>query len=741
MKREAATPPPTLPDSHLDPARSAEAKSVADALRMRSHEPQPHAVPAMTGPGEGPAGAPAPPPSAGQPAATRVQIAHIADMRVFRPTLIAMMSALESTAAPVTVHFFGWRLTQEAHGLLERAIQRYPGSVLRYHEIPERMTDSARDKDDKVYSATRLAILHIPQLLEGKVLYLDSDVLVHADIATLFDIDLGDCHIGAVQCFTCLQDHFTQLHQERNKKMRRVEFQRDERLMAPYSLSDRFNAGVLLFNNDVIRSVPGAADALTDSLGLMNDQPILNHHFKGRVFWLHPSWNVASGLHHLYNRMGHAMTDAPNHGVHNPPRISHFLGHAKPWHDFSLTELRQSVQKTRESLCQKLGVTMQGDIDFFFFSLKDEFTVIEYIQAVRFYRKSAERLMHILGEGDGDVAWMRHEIWQSPPSSGAGQRVRSAESRDRSQSGMTGNRRQIAFATDVNYFTPTLVAMASAIEGASAPVDIHFMGFGLTVQHRTRLNAFARRYPETRIHYHGLTPKMLKGAIRHSYWTPTTLAILQVPKLAEGKVLFLDSDLIVSGDVCELFDLDMADFLVAAVRDFSALRQSLDPGNKYTAHRTKLMHPLPLHCYFNSGVVMFNNDSIDQDPEIAGKLKAGVVDNAGDQDILNACFKERALYIDNSWNVMAGFASMYSEIQKRTVPEEIRFRHQRPNALHFTGRIKPWHKFDFDGVTPDSKEIASGDLQCAPDEKCISEYVASVQQWRSIAGRVLRALV
>ena len=350
----------------------------------------------MSGPGAYLPGAAAPQHGAGQVAAAQVQIAHIADMRVFRPTLVAMMSALESTTAPVTVHFFGYRLTQEAHGQLERAIRCYPGSVLRYHEIPDRMTDSARGNDDKVYSATRLAILHIPRLLEGKVLYLDSDVLVHADIATLFDIDLGDSHIGAVHCFTCLQDHFTQLHQERNNEMRRIEFQRDERLMDPHSVNDRFNSGVVLFNNDVIRSVPGAADAITDNVGLMNDQPVLNHHFKGRVFWLNPSWNVAPGLHHMYNRMGHAMTDTENHRVYNPPRISHFLGHAKPWHDFSLTDLRSSVQKTREDLCEKLGITKRGDIDFFFFALKDEFTVIEYTWAVRFYRKSAERLMHIL---------------------------------------------------------------------------------------------------------------------------------------------------------------------------------------------------------------------------------------------------------------------------------------------------------------------------------------------------------
>lgn len=302
---------------------------------------------------------------------------------------------------------------------------------------------------------------------------------------------------------------------------------------------------------------------------------------------------------------------------------------------------------------------------------------------------------------------------------------------------MTGTRRQIALATDRNYFAATLVAMATAIEGASAPLDVHFLGHGLTDQDKMRLNAVVRRWPETRIHYRELTPEMLEGAASHDYWTATTLAILQVPKVAEGKVLFLDSDLIVGGDVCELFDLDMADFHIAAVRDFGILRESLDPDNMYTEANAKLMEPLPLHCMFNSGVVMFNNDIINRDPETAGKLNAETTKYLGDQGIMNVCFKGKTLYISNSWNVMAGFASMFPEIQEKTVPEEIRFRHEPPNVLHFTGKIKPWNSFDFDSITPDSKEIADGALQCAANEKCISEYVDLVYRYRSIASRLV----
>ena len=305
---------------------------------------------------------------------------------------------------------------------------------------------------------------------------------------------------------------------------------------------------------------------------------------------------------------------------------------------------------------------------------------------------------------------------------------------------MTEARPQIALATDRNYFAATLVALATAIEGASAPLDVHFLGSGLTDREKMRLNAVIRRWPETRIHYRELTAEMLEGAVAHDYWGPTTLAILQVPKVAEGKVLFLDSDLIVGGDVCELFDLDMADFHIAAVRDFGVLRESLDPNSKHTESFAKVTRPLPLHCHFNSGVVMFNNDSINQDPEIAGKLRAGAVDCAGDQMILNACFKGKTLYINNSWNVMAGFASLFPEIQEKTVPEEIRFRHQPPNVLHFTGKIKPWNSFDFDSITPESKEIADGFLQCAADEKCVSEYVALVYRYRGIASRLLNEI-
>ena len=322
---------------------------------------------------------------------SEVHIAYIADMNVLYPALVSMMSALESTKSKVIVHFFGRELDPLARKFLDRAISLYSGSVLRYYELSE-ITGSSFDGKDRIPLPTMMTILHIPNFVQGRVLYLDCDTLVHGNIATLFGEDMCGSPIGAVQCFVMLFDNFARLPGDWNDGD-----SHETRLMAPFNLSDRFNSGVLLFDTEVIRSAE-MTTKITAHMRLRKDQPVLNHHFRGAVHWLDPSWNVAPGLHHLYPRLRRGMratADAPNRCDHHPPKITHFLGAAKPWHSFSVEDLKKDVQGTREELAEKIGRDRKDD--FVFLILKNEMIIDEYIGAVKVWRKSASRLLGNLG--------------------------------------------------------------------------------------------------------------------------------------------------------------------------------------------------------------------------------------------------------------------------------------------------------------------------------------------------------
>ena len=322
---------------------------------------------------------------------SEIHIAYIADMKVLYPALVSMMSALESTKSKVIVHFFGRELDPLARKFLDRAISLYSGSALRYYEVSD-ITGSSFDRKQRIPLPTMMTLLHMPNFLQGRVLYLDCDTLVHGNIANLFGEDMCGSPIGAVQCFVMLFDNFTRIPGDLDGRDRH-----EIRLMAPFTLNDRFNSGVLLFDTEVIRSAE-MTTKITANMGLKEDQPVLNHHFRGAVHWLDPSWNVAPGLHHLYPRLRRGMratADAPDRCDHHPPKITHFLGAAKPWHSFSVEDLKKDFQGTREDLAEKLGLDRKDD--FVFLILKNEMIIEEYIGAVKVWRKSASRFMAYIG--------------------------------------------------------------------------------------------------------------------------------------------------------------------------------------------------------------------------------------------------------------------------------------------------------------------------------------------------------
>lgn len=145
-------------------------------------------------------------------AAPRVRIAYSTDMDGFEPAIVSMMSALEGTRRPVTVHFIGYDLTGEALRWLEAAVRRSGQAELHlYNAHPEFFGGRS------VYGFPRvvMAILHIPKLLDRRVVYLDTDTLVQGDIGSLFDAELQGRCIGAVRDYGTLKAIVERLPEDR----------------------------------------------------------------------------------------------------------------------------------------------------------------------------------------------------------------------------------------------------------------------------------------------------------------------------------------------------------------------------------------------------------------------------------------------------------------------------------------------------------------------------------------------
>lgn len=171
----------------------------------------------------------------------------------------------------------------------------------------------------------------IQSILPGysKVLYLDCDLIVNADVAQLYREDVNDVLLAAaidpeIAGRVNGADRITRSYLTGQLNMR-----------DPFAY---FQAGVLLINEDEMRK----AYTLDQWLSFasvpykFHDQDVLNKYCEGRVRFLDMSWNLITDCE--YTRVSEFVSRAPEavyeayRKAHDAPRIIHYAGHLKPWH-------------------------------------------------------------------------------------------------------------------------------------------------------------------------------------------------------------------------------------------------------------------------------------------------------------------------------------------------------------------------------------------------------------------------
>jgi lipopolysaccharide biosynthesis glycosyltransferase len=146
------------------------------------------------------------------------------------------------------------------------------------------------------------------------------------------------------------------------------------------------------------------------------------------------------------------------------------------------------------------------------------------------------------------------------------------------------------------------------------------------------------------------------------------------------KVLYLDCDIVVTGDIAGLWQTDLSDYLLAAV-PIPWFDRDHVPG---------FPEDTP---YVNSGVILFNLErwrTEDNERRIFDYIdKHRDVLRDRDQDALNGCFHGSILYLDYKWNVI----NPYFRRQPCAALSEGDFARILSDArlIHFNGGRKPWH--------------------------------------------------
>ena len=176
------------------------------------------------------------------------------------------------------------------------------------------------------------------------------------------------------------------------------------------------------------------------------------------------------------------------------------------------------------------------------------------------------------------------------------------------------------------------------------------------------------------IQFHEVNPDNFQG--NHEwvkYYTIGCMFRLIMPRILKNldKLIYLDADLLFCRDIKDLWDIDIAGYSLAAVRDVifdNGIRQP-----KFVEEGI-----VSKDRYFNSGVLLMNLDAIRKKGDLLELSIAFLENNPDtalpDQDALNYYFNDTALLLDKNWNVF----SQYEKRNCKNVRENV--------VYHFMGQ-------------------------------------------------------
>jgi len=237
----------------------------------------------------------------------------------------------------------------------------------------------------------------------------------------------------------------------------------------------------------------------------------------------------------------------------------------------------------------------------------------------------------------------------------------------------------IFFAMDDKYTQFLAVALKSLIENASKEYKylIKILHTDVQKSHMDQIKKYENE--NINIEFVDLSyyiEKVKDKLYTRDYYTNTTYFRLFLPELYPqyDKVLYLDSDIIVLGDISELYNTDMGTNLVAAAPD-----DIIQTNKVFQDYAELVVGVANYQHYFNAGVLLMNLDELrkfkfqEKFLYLLEKVKFSV---AQDQDYLNRLCKGRVTLVSHDWDVMP-------YVNEETKPEDIKI-------VHYNFAYKPW---------------------------------------------------
>ncbi len=246
---------------------------------------------------------------------------------------------------------------------------------------------------------------------------------------------------------------------------------------------------------------------------------------------------------------------------------------------------------------------------------------------------------------------------------------------------MTKKEIPIFFTIDNGYAPYISVAIKSIIENASKEYNYKFIVLhqGLNEENIEKISSLEKENFEIKYIYmkdgmESITDRV-ETRLRGDYFTLTIYFRLFIPDMFPeyDKGIYIDSDVVVPGDISKLYNIELGDNLIGACNDVSVI--DVPELARYIEEAVGVSK----YKYVNSGVLLMNLKEMREKRFTEHFLNLlntyHFYTVAPDQDYLNAMCNGKILYLDESWDAM---------------PTEGKEELKNPNLIHYNLFQKPW---------------------------------------------------
>ena len=285
---------------------------------------------------------------------------------------------------------------------------------------------------------------------------------------------------------------------------------------------------------------------------------------------------------------------------------------------------------------------------------------------------------------------------------GAGPAGTSEDSRGTDEPGAGGEVIPVFFNTDDRYAIPTYIALYSLLKNHRSPEKIHayiLVPSAFGKEYEGLLTSLPERFPNAEVEVIHMAEHYESVRINIGYISTASLYRLMIPRIVKdlpggaiGRCIYLDSDLVVEGDISELFRIDMDGQLLCGIRD--RFLSGPDRSDTDIVRDVQASLGIPtMSGYINSGVLLMDIDGLDRSGMSARLLEEGYNQTYryNDQDVFNKVLYGRIKHLPIRYNTFAPFIYLrekaFTEIYGA---EHIRAARRDPFIVHFVAERKPW---------------------------------------------------